>query len=90
MGTPVKAKVTELRFDHSRSVNGKNPWVVVAEYQDDELTRRLVFTGQYLWSNPQADYPVGGDVTVSFLPQKPSVYEFDFGTIARSEFQDER
>lgn len=69
MGTPVKAKVTEVRLDHSTSVNGRNPWVVVTEYQDDELNRKLVFTSQYLWSNPQADYPVGSDVRVTFLPQ---------------------
>ena len=73
-GKPVKAKVIEVRIDPSFRVNGRNPWVIVAEYQEENQGRKFVFTSEFLWINPESYYPVGSEVTVFYLPENPSTY----------------
>lgn len=77
MGTPVQAKVIEVRLRRSTSSNGRHPWVIVAEYQDESLNRKLAFTSLSLWVNPEAQYQVGSAVTVYYLPDKPWIYAFE-------------
>lgn len=77
LGTPVQARVIEVRVHRSMSMNGKHPWVIVAEYRDDTQDRNLAFTSHALWINPEPYYAVGSAVTVYYLPEKPSTYAFD-------------
>jgi hypothetical protein len=74
-GISVKAKVTEIRIT-SFKVNGRHPWIIVAEHQDEDLGRKLTFTSEYLWTDPTNYYPVSCSVTVFYLPQKPSIHAF--------------
>lgn len=71
LGMPVRARVVEIRRDTSASVNGRNPWVLVAKYEDQ------TYTSHWLWDDPQSRYPVGSEVTVCYLPEKPWRYAFD-------------
>jgi hypothetical protein len=75
-GTPVKATIIEVRNDLSMSVNGRNPWVIVAEHRDENLSRNVTFTSEYLWVSPEKYYPVASEVTVYYLPQQPSICAF--------------
>ncbi|OAI40315.1 hypothetical protein AYO40_04910 [Planctomycetaceae bacterium SCGC AG-212-D15] len=81
MGTPVTAKVVEVRLA-SVKMNGQNPWMVVADYTDMEGTKHT-FVSEYLWTNPEKDFPVGSAVTVYYLPERPSVYAFDLANSDR-------
>ena len=74
-GISVKAKVTEVRIT-SFKVNGRHPWIIIAEHQDENLGCKLTFTSEYLWSDPTSYYPVNSTVTVFYLPQKPSIHAF--------------
>jgi len=74
LGRAVQAKVTEIRLNHTMRVNGRHPWVIVAEYREDELGQPYTFSSDYLWSDPTSAYPVGSYVTVYYLPHKPTVY----------------
>jgi hypothetical protein len=76
MGIPVQAKVIEVRQETSTQVGGRSPWVILAEYRDASLERTFAFTSHNIWINPESHYPVGSDVTVYYLPDKPSVYAF--------------
>ncbi len=75
-GTPVQAKVVEIRIDTSVKVNGRSPWVLAAEYHDNGLMQTHRFTSHYLWADPTPRYPVGGPVTVFYLPDKPTRHAF--------------
>jgi len=74
-GISVEAKVAEVRST-SFKVNGRHPWIIVAEHQDEDLGRKLAFTSEYLWTDPTSYYPVSSTVTVFYLPQKPSIHAF--------------
>lgn len=74
-GISVKAIVTEVRMT-SFKVNGRHPWIIVAEHQDENLGRKLTFTSEHLWTDPTSYYPVSSSVTVFYLPHKPSIHAF--------------
>jgi Protein of unknown function (DUF3592) len=76
LGIPVKAKVIEVGRNHSVTINGRSPWVLVAEFQDPATGKSCAFTSHNLWVNPEPHYPVGSEVTVFYLPEKPSVNAF--------------
>ena len=80
-GTPVKAKVIEVRIDASFRGNSGKPWVIVAEYKDEKQRRKLAFTSEFLWIDPTSYYPVGSEVTVYYLFEKPSECVFVLGKI---------
>jgi Protein of unknown function (DUF3592) len=75
-GTPVKAKVIEVRIDASFRGNSGKPWVIVAEYKDEKHRRNHAFTSEFLWIDPTSYYSVGSEVTVYYLPQEPTKYAF--------------
>lgn len=75
-GTPVEATVIDVRYDTSMQVNGRSPWVLVAEFRDPGSGRTHTFTSPRLWDNPEPEYPVGGTATVYYLPEDPSIYAF--------------
>jgi hypothetical protein len=74
-GISVQAKVTQVRII-SFKVNGRHPWIIVVEHQDEDLGRKLTFTSEHLWTDPTSYYPVNSTVTVFYLPQKPSIHAF--------------
>jgi hypothetical protein len=80
MGVPVQAKVIEVR-QTGTVVVGRPSWVIVAEYRDANLDRTFAFTSHNIWINPQTYYPIGSDITVYYLPDKPSVYAFQLGKL---------
>jgi hypothetical protein len=80
-GTPVKAKVIQIRHDTTFGLqttwNDWSPWVIVAEAEEG-LDKKATFTSHYTWVNPQVFFPVGSEVTVYRQPGKPTDYAFEF------------
>jgi hypothetical protein len=80
-GTPVKAKVIEIRQDTSFGLQTTwddwSPWVMVAEAEGGS-DKKATFTSHYSWVNPQVLFPVGSEVTVYRHPGKPTDYAFAF------------
>ncbi len=70
-GTPVQAKVIEVRHDTSTKINGQSPWVLVAEFKDEISGNDFAATSQWIWVNPEPHYPVGSEVTVYYMPDNP-------------------
>ncbi len=78
-GSPVEATVVEIGQVTSMQIDGQSPWVLVAEFRDPGSGQTYLFTSQQLWDDPEPEYPVGGAVTVSYVPDDPSCYAFHFG-----------
>jgi hypothetical protein len=80
-GTPVKARVIEIRHDRTFGLQTTwddwSPWVIAAEAEEG-LGKKATFTSHYLWVNPQLFFPVGSEVTVYRHPGKPTDYAFEF------------
>jgi hypothetical protein len=75
-GVGVQAKVIAIRRDPSLRVNGRSPWVIVAEFKDEITGQTIPCTSHYLWSDPAPEYPVGGEVTIYHLQDQPAKYAF--------------
>jgi hypothetical protein len=75
-GIPVQAKVLAIRRDPSLRVNGRSPWVIVAEFKDDISGQTVPCTSHYLWSDPEPEYRVGSEVKVYHLQDQPAKYAF--------------
>jgi hypothetical protein len=75
-GVPIQAKVIAIQRDESLKVNDQSPWVIVAEFKDDITGQTISCTSHYLWADPASEHPVGGKVTVYYLPDQPSKYAF--------------
>jgi len=73
-GTAVQAKVALVRPDEAVTVDGRHPWVIVAEHWDEAIGRKLTFASEPIWFDPKQYYTVGSDVKVCYLPEDPSVY----------------
>jgi hypothetical protein len=75
-GVPVQAKILAVRLDRSVKVNRRSPWVIVAEFKDEVTGQIVPCTSHYLWADPTLKYPVGSEVTVFHLQDRPDKYAF--------------
>lgn len=70
-GIPTRAKVVEIHIDRSLKVDGKSPWVIVAQFKDELSDQLITCTSHYLWEDPKWQYPPGSEVVVYHLPNRP-------------------
>jgi hypothetical protein len=75
-GISAQAKVVDIFIDRSLRVNGRSPWVIVAEFQDPITGETIRCKSHYLWEAPDGQYRVGGPVTVFYLPDRPQKCAF--------------
>jgi hypothetical protein len=71
LGQKVAATVTAINKDTSVRSNGRSPWYLEATYADPESGKSYLFTSESVWTNPEATYPVGSEVTVFYLVEDP-------------------
>lgn len=75
-GVPAQAKVIEIHVDHSLKINGASPWVIMAEFKDELTDQTITCKSHYLWDDPRYRFPVGSQVTVYHLQDRPDKYAF--------------
>jgi hypothetical protein len=75
-GIPVQATIMKVRLDRSLEVNGRSPWVIEAEFKESITGRSAKCTSHYLWTDPAPEHPVGSEITVFYLPDRPGKYAF--------------
>lgn len=81
-GTPVEAKVQSVEFNHSISINGQNPYVIVCHWLNSSTGQVHLFKSENIWFDPSPyveqdmikvfiakDNPKKYHVDISFLPQ---------------------
>ncbi len=75
-GVPVQAKVVEVHVDRSLKINDRSPWVIVAQFKDELTDQVIVCKSHYLWDDPSFRFPIGSEVTVYHLQDRPDKYAF--------------
>ncbi|GAB4140982.1 MAG: hypothetical protein Fur0024_2720 [Patescibacteria group bacterium] len=55
-GTPVKAKVVDIRKNLGFTHNGENPFVIFAEWEDKISNTIYLFESENLWFDPTDQY----------------------------------
>lgn len=77
-GARVDAKITGINRDRSSGKNGRNPWVICAQWQDPKDGIVYTFESESIWFDPR-DYVNQEFVPVWVHPQDPKKYLIDTG-----------
>lgn len=75
-GTRVQAKFEDIDLDTSLEVNGRNPWVITAQWQHPTTRKIYVFESDSIWFDP-TDYVQRETVDVIVNINNPKEYVMD-------------
>jgi len=75
-GTPVQAEVVDVELNGSLSINGRNPYRIVAQWLNPQTNKLHVFRSENLWFDP-GPYISESLVTVMIDPTNPKRYSMD-------------
>jgi hypothetical protein len=76
IGHRVTANVTDVYLNTSLEINGRNPYVITAQWDNPDTGRVHVFKSDSIWFDPSA-YLAGGTIDVLIDPADPSKYHVD-------------
>jgi hypothetical protein len=73
-GKSVSVKISQVRQDTKYSLNGKNPFVIECQWNDENSGKVVTAVSDHLWFNPDISghAKVGSDIEVLLDPQDPS------------------
>ncbi|TBU85601.1 DUF3592 domain-containing protein [Phytopseudomonas dryadis] len=75
-GTPVQAEVVDVELNETLTINGRNPYRIVAQWLNPQTNKLHVFRSANLWFDP-GPYISDSQVTVMIDPNKPRRYSMD-------------
>lgn len=75
-GTAVQAEVVDVELNGSLSINGRNPYRIVAQWLNPQTNKLHVFRSENLWFDP-GPYINESLVTVMLDPSNPKRYSMD-------------
>lgn len=75
-GTPVQAEVVDVELNGGLSINGRNPYRIVAQWLNPQTNKLHVFRSENLWFDP-GPYISESLVTVMIDPTNPKRYSMD-------------
>ncbi|MDD1510313.1 DUF3592 domain-containing protein [Pseudomonas sp. CNPSo 3701] len=75
-GTPVQAEVVDVELNGGLSINGRNPYRIVAQWLNPQTNKLHVFRSENLWFDP-GPYISESLVTVMIDPANPKRYSMD-------------
>lgn len=77
-GRIVNAKIQTVGLNESLEVNGRNPFMIVAQWHDTATNKVYVFESDNIWFDP-ADYIKEDTIQVYIQPDNPKRYWVDIG-----------
>ncbi|HUR41702.1 MAG TPA: DUF3592 domain-containing protein [Verrucomicrobiae bacterium] len=83
-GAPVKANLVGVEKDTRIKVNGRSPYVIVAQWQNPRDGKVYRFTSQPTWLNPSLYLKDRTHVDVRVDPAQPRRYWMDTGFLPES------
>ncbi|AEF20132.1 DUF3592 domain-containing protein [Pseudomonas fulva] len=75
-GTPVQAEVVDVELNGGLTINGRNPYRIVAQWLNPQTNKLHVFRSENLWFDP-GPYISESLVTVMIDPANPKRYSMD-------------
>ncbi|KIP96305.1 MULTISPECIES: DUF3592 domain-containing protein [Pseudomonas] len=75
-GTAVQAELVDVELNGSLSINGRNPYRIVAQWLNPQTNKLHVFRSENLWFDP-GPYISESLVTVMIDPSNPRRYSMD-------------
>lgn len=81
-GTPVDTKFTAVELNKSLSVNGRNPFRIISQWQNPATAEIYVFHSENLWFDP-SDHITTHTIKVLIAPGNPRKYLVDLSFLPR-------
>ena len=81
-GEAVKAVIQSVDYNESLEVNGKNPFIITAQWQDPETSDLHIFTSANIWFDP-SDYINEDHVTAYVDKEDRSRYFIDLSFLPK-------
>ncbi len=78
-GLPVEADLVEVRLNTALTVNGRNPWKIVAQWQNPATQKLHIFNSDNIWFDPNRFVSELTQVRVLIDRQNPKRYSMDTG-----------
>ncbi|MCR4031309.1 MULTISPECIES: DUF3592 domain-containing protein [Flavobacterium] len=75
-GKPIAAKFTQVQLNTNQTLNGRNPFQILSQWQDPKTDELYVFKSDNIWFDP-TDFVKTDTVRVFIDPENPSKYTMD-------------
>lgn len=75
-GKPISAKFTQVKLNTSQTLNGRNPFQILSQWQDPKTDELYVFKSDSIWFDP-TDFVKTDTIRVFIDPENPKDYVMD-------------
>lgn len=75
-GKPISAKFTQVQLNTSQTLNGRNPYQILSQWQDPKTDELYVFKSESIWFDP-TEFVKTDTVRVFIDPENPKDYVMD-------------
>lgn len=75
-GKPIAAKFTQVQLNTNQTLNGRNPFQILSQWQDPKTDELYVFKSESIWFDP-TEFVKTDTVRVFIDPENPSKYTMD-------------
>jgi predicted RNA-binding protein associated with RNAse of E/G family len=82
-GTPVSARFQRVQVNDTMEVNGRNPFVVLAQWVNPETHEIHVFQSNNLWFDPTGHITADHPITVYIDRNNPKKYYVDLSFLPK-------
>ena len=81
-GTKITTNFQNLNINTTLAVNGKNPFVVVSQWQNPKTSELHVFKSDNIWFDP-SDFIKSDEITVLIDRKNPKRYSMDLSFLPK-------
>lgn len=75
-GKPIAAKFTQVQLNTNQTLNGRNPFQILSQWQDPKTDELYVFKSESIWFDP-TEFVKTDTVRVFIDPENPAKYTMD-------------
>ncbi|WJS94153.1 DUF3592 domain-containing protein [Flavobacterium johnsoniae] len=75
-GKPISAKFTQVQLNTNQTLNGRNPFQILSQWQDPKTDELYVFKSESIWFDP-TEFVKTDTVRVFIDPENPKDYVMD-------------
>lgn len=81
-GTPIKTKFKGVEIDTTKSIDGRNPFRVITQWQNPSTTEIHVFKSNSIWYDP-SEFMTSDSITVFIERENPKKYFVDLSFLPK-------
>lgn len=81
-GKPISAKFTQVQLNTSQTLNGRNPFQILSQWQDPKTDELYVFKSDSIWFDP-TDFVKTDTIRVFIDPENPKDYVMDISFLPK-------